>query len=180
MRQLRYNVAISLDGFIAPPDGSVSWIVGDPDIDFPALYASFDAFVLGRKTYEFMRTVAPNPLADVARDRLVVVSRTMVPREHPEVTVVREDVVGFLKGMKEREGRDIWLFGGGELAGPCFDAGLVDMVETAIMPVLLRNGQKMVMAGSGNVRLELESVKRMEKSGILMCKYKVLRESVGD
>ena len=51
-RRLRYQVAASLDGFIAGPKGEYDWIVMDPSIDFTALYKEFDTAVMGRKTYE--------------------------------------------------------------------------------------------------------------------------------
>ena len=51
-RRLRYQVAMSLDGFIAGPNGEYDWIVMDPSIDFRALYGEFDTAVMGRKTYE--------------------------------------------------------------------------------------------------------------------------------
>ncbi len=50
MRRLRYQVATSLDGYIAGPNGDFDWIVTDPDIDFAALFAQFDTAVMGRKT----------------------------------------------------------------------------------------------------------------------------------
>jgi RibD C-terminal domain len=52
MRRIRYSVAMSLDGFIAGPDGTADWIVMDPDIDFGALFAEFDTLLIGRKTFE--------------------------------------------------------------------------------------------------------------------------------
>ncbi len=51
-RRLRYQVAVSLDGFIADPNGGYDWIVMDPSIDFGALFKQFDTLVMGRKTYE--------------------------------------------------------------------------------------------------------------------------------
>ena len=63
MRRLRYNVACSLDGFIADPDGGYDWIVDDKGIDFDALYAQFDTFVMGRRTWEVMQAQGDaNPL----------------------------------------------------------------------------------------------------------------------
>ena len=50
-RRLRYQVAVSLDGFIAGPKGEYDWIVMDPSIDFGALFKEFDTAVMGRKTY---------------------------------------------------------------------------------------------------------------------------------
>ena len=51
-RRVRYQVAMSLDGYIAGPNGEYDWIVMDDDIDFNALFAQFDTFLLGRKTFE--------------------------------------------------------------------------------------------------------------------------------
>ena len=51
-RRLRYQVAASLDGFIADANGGYDWIVGDDRIDFKALYGEFDTAVMGRKTYD--------------------------------------------------------------------------------------------------------------------------------
>lgn len=53
-RRLRYQVAASLDGFIAGPNGEHDWIVMDPAIDFAALFEEFDTAVMGRKTYEVL------------------------------------------------------------------------------------------------------------------------------
>ena len=52
MRQLRYSVAASLDGYVAGPDGEFDWIVIDPEIDFAAMYAGFSGLVMGRRSYE--------------------------------------------------------------------------------------------------------------------------------
>src|SRR6266516_2166960 len=51
-RRLRYQVAVSLDGFIAGPNGEADWIVMDPSIDFGALLKEFDTALMGRKTHE--------------------------------------------------------------------------------------------------------------------------------
>lgn len=177
---IRYNVAISLDGFIASSDHTTSWIVEDSTIDFDALYSIFSTFVMGRRTYETMLSYGDNnPLRSKSQDEMIVISRTMKQEEYPNVTVVKDDVVGFVKALKsknEDEGRkDIWLFGGGRLAGLLMDAGLVDRVEVAVMPVLLGDGVMMI-DGSGwggtNMKLKTASVSKLD-SGIVMCVYDV-------
>ena len=55
MRKVAYGGAMSLDGFIAGPNGEYDWIVMDPDIDFAGMMARFDTFLIGRKTFEAMR-----------------------------------------------------------------------------------------------------------------------------
>jgi len=52
MRKIRYAVAMSVDGYIAGPNGEADWIGIDPEVDFAALWAQFDTLVMGRPTYE--------------------------------------------------------------------------------------------------------------------------------
>ena len=54
MRRIRYVVAMSLDGYIAGPNGEADWIIMDPEIDFQALFDQFDTFLMGRRTFEGM------------------------------------------------------------------------------------------------------------------------------
>ena len=178
MRSLVYNAAISLDGFIACSDGSASWIVDDDSIDFDALFASYDYFVMGRKTYQVMLSFGePSLLSKLPKEAVVVISRTMKQEEHPSVTVVSGDYLEYIRDLKTGEGKDIWLMGGAEIAGPCLETGLVDGIDMAIMPVVLGRGIKMFATSEDNDckswKLRIESVEKLEKSGILMTKYKV-------
>ena len=52
MRKIRYSCAMSLDGYIAGPNGEYDWIPMDPDFDFQAMAEEFDTYLLGRKTFE--------------------------------------------------------------------------------------------------------------------------------
>lgn len=171
MRRLRYNCAAALDGFIADAEGGYGWIVEDASIDFAALFAEFDSFVMGRKTFEVMLAQGDaNPLRG---KRVIVASRTLDPKAHPEVTVVRDDIAGHVAALKaEASQRDVWLFGGSELAGQLFEAGLVDRLEVAVMPVLLRQGIPLLPAGAAQ-RLALVSSRSLA-SGIQMLVYDVV------
>lgn len=175
MPQLRYNVATSLDGYIAAPDGSTEWIVEDSSIDFDALYNEFGFFVMGRKTYEIMQSLGGpgNPLAKRPKESVVVASRTMKQRDFPDITIIQEDVIDYIKGLKLGDGKDIWLMGGGTLAAQCLEADLVDVIEAAVMPVVLGNGIKMINNLSKNIRLCLLKSKTLG-SGIVMTQYAVI------
>ena len=168
MRRLRYQVASSLDGFIADEQGGYDWIVMDPDIDFGALFAQFDALIMGRGTYE---VAGGGP--GFGDQEIYVVSTTLDPEKHPEVTVISEDVAARVAELKQQPGKDIWLFGGGVLFRSLLEAGLVDRVELAIIPVLLGSGVPVLPGLSGIQRLRLADVRRYEKSGTMLLTYDV-------
>ena len=91
MRRLRYQVAVSLDGFIAGPNGEYDWIVSDPFIDFGALFKEFDTAVMGRKTYEQM--TAQGGDGGLTGIDVVVFSTTLAPKSTKGVRVDRKSVV---------------------------------------------------------------------------------------
>ena len=112
MRQLRYSVAASLDGYIAGPNGEFDWIVADPEIDFAAMYAGFSGLVMGRRSYEvFLATGGHDgpPLP------VYVYSRALPEGERDGVTFAR-DAVAHVRALKAAgDGKPLWLWGGGEL-----------------------------------------------------------------
>jgi len=167
MRRLRYNVAMSLDGFIADEDGGYDWIVQDPTIDFDALFAEFDTLLMGRKTYEVMARQEPGGFPGM---EVVVFSRTMAPEDHPGVRVVGDGAAEAVAEMKAAPGKDLWLFGGGVLFRTLLDAGLVDAIEVAVMPVLLSRGIPALPPGAPSPALELAG-HRVLPSGIVMLTY---------
>ena len=131
MRRLRYQVATSLDGYIAGPNGEFDWIVTDPDIDFAALFAQFDTAVMGRKT--FLATLQQGGSGAMPGLDVVVFSRTLRPADYPAVSIVNSDPAESVRSLKARPGKDIWLFGGGGLFRTLLEAGLVDTVEPAVV-----------------------------------------------
>ena len=180
MRTVRYNVAVSLDGFIAPPDESTSWIVDDNSVDIPALHSEFGAVVMGRKTYDTINTLAAddgfNPLRNRPKESVLVISRTLNPDEHTNVTIVKDNYIERIREIRQGEGKDIWIMGGGWLAAECLDAEVLDTIEAAIMPVVLRDGFKLLTEKRGRgseYTLKLRKAETLEKSGILMAYYDV-------
>ena len=173
MRRLRYQVATSLDGYIAGPNGEFDWIVMDPDIDFAALFAQFDTAVMGRKT--FLATQQQGEGGALRDLDVVVFSRTLRPSDYPGVSIVGGDPVEQVRSLKEKPGKDIWLFGGGELFRTLLAAGLVDTVEPAVVPVLLGEGIPMLPSPPARTRLLLRSHRLYPQSGIVLLEYAVGR-----
>jgi dihydrofolate reductase len=136
---------MSLDGFIAGPNGEIDWISPDPSIDFASIYAGFDAALLGRRTYELTQQPGAPPWPpgwDV-----YVVSRTLRSAANPAVRIIGAEVESVVRGLRASAGGDIWLFGGGDLAASLINMNLVDVIEVAIMPVILGAGVPFIASG---------------------------------
>ncbi|HEX6135596.1 MAG TPA: dihydrofolate reductase family protein [Longimicrobiales bacterium] len=170
MRRVRYQVACSLDGYIAGPNGEIDWITGAEDVDFGGLFAQFDTLLMGRRTYEQVA----GGTGGFGKMRIVVVSRTLRAEDHRGVEVVSRDVAARVAELKEGEGRDIWLFGGGGLFRTLLAAGQVDTIEPAIVPVVLGGGVPMYPSPFARARLRLTGHRVSEKGGLVLLEYTVL------
>ena len=174
MRLVRYNVAASLDGYVADPHGTFDWIPDDPTVDFAGLFARIDTVLLGRTSYEVALAMGgEKPWTD--QTRVFVFSTTLNPEAHPDVTVVRDHAVERVQALREEPGDgEIWLFGGGELFRTLLAGGQVDRVEVTIVPVLLGSGTPLLAPRAARTTLSLISGHQYP-SGMVGLTYDVLR-----
>lgn len=171
MRRVRYQVAVSLDGYIAGPKGEADWIIMDREIDFAAIFEQFDTFLMGRHTYEAARSMFAKPDKEV-----VVFSRTLRQQDCPGVTIVSKNEKEVVSSLRAKAGKDIWLFGGGSLFRSLLDAGQVDTVELAVIPVLLGEGIRMLPSPGRRTKLKLTG-HTIYKTGIVALVYDVVRST---
>ena len=169
MRKIVYSVAMSLDGYIAGPNGEADWIVMDPEIDFAGVMSRFDTIVMGRRTFEAAQKMGGG--GAMPGVTTIVVSRTLRQQDHPGLTIIHDGIHDELSRLKRGPGKDIWLFGGGILFRTLLDFGLVDTIEVAVIPVLLGGGMPFLPERSQRTKLKLISSKAYKATGTLLLAY---------
>lgn len=191
MRELVYYVATTLDGFIAREDGSFADFPWDDDFGgfllktFPETFPAqmrgeakrednrcFDAVVMGRKTYEVgvkLDVTSPYPTLDQ-----YVVTRSLDDSQSEDVELIHDDVVGRVRELKQQDGRDVWLCGGGEVASLLHDAGLIDRLIIKLNPIVFGSGVPLFARGHDAASLELSDTKVFD-SGHVVLWYRVVR-----
>ena len=172
MRKVVYGGAMSLDGFIAGPNGEYDWILMDPDIDFAGMMARFDTFLIGRKTFDAMRRMG-NAAPPTPGIRSIVCSRTLRPEECPGATLC-DDAERVVADLRRQPGKDIALFGGGELFRSLLAAGLVDEVSVSLVPVLLGGGIPLLPPPAARTKLKLRTHRLYEKTGTVGLEYDIV------
>jgi dihydrofolate reductase len=170
VRQLRYSVASSLDGYIAGPKGEFDWIVIDPEIDFEAMYAGFSGLVMGRRSYDVYVSTggAVGPGLPT-----YVYSRRLVEGERDGVTFSRDAVSHVQRLKKIGDKKPLWLWGGGKLFRELAQAGLVDGVDVAIIPVILGGGVPLAPAPAPRLSLKLRKQRLYTKTGTMFLEYDI-------
>ncbi len=164
---------MSLDGYIAGPRGESDWIVMDPEIDFAAMMSRFDAVLMGRKSFEAVQAQYGAAPATPGTQSIVI-SRTLRPADHPGVTIIASNLKERIDELRRRPGKDIWLFGGGELFRSMLEQKLVDAVEVAVVPVLLGGGFPLLPAPAERAKLKLIGQRTYKASGIVALEYAVV------
>jgi dihydrofolate reductase len=173
MRRIRYAVAASLDAFIAGPNGEADWILMDPEIDFDEIFSQFDTILVGRATFQAAGGGGPS-----FGMKTFVFSNSLRQSDYPKVNIVSGDPRELLTKLRQEPGKDIWLFGGGQLFRSLLQWGLVDSVEVAIIPVLLGAGIPLLPEIGQRTNLSLVG-QRIYKSGIVSLEYAVQSQPKG-
>lgn len=174
MRNLIFGGANSLDNYFARSDESVDWIRWSDEAAalMSGLWKRIDTILWGRKTYEF--AVRNGQKSGYPGKKNFVFSRTLSSVEG-SFTLVPQDAVSFVRDLKNQEGKEILLMGGGDLARSLFEAGLIDEIGFTIHPILLGSGIPLFHPMPRQIDLELKECKP-SKNGCVYLSYRVLGE----
>ncbi|MFC7546040.1 dihydrofolate reductase family protein [Plantactinospora sp. GCM10030261] len=187
MRDLVYYVASSLDGFIAGPEGEFdffpfegglkAYVTSTYPETLPTPYraavgldvpnARFDTAIMGRGTYEpGLREGFTSPYAHL---RQYVFSRTLPAAPDPEVTVLADDPLPFVRELKRQEGQDIWLCGGGTLAAELLPE--IDELCVKLNPVVVGAGIPLFTRSFEPWRFTITETRPFD-TGVVLLRYR--------
>ena len=176
--QLSVNTFVSIDGVMQGPGGAEEdttggfdrggWLIPHADADMGEVvdgwFAEADAILLGRTTYDLMhpywsQVTDPDNTVGIALNSLpkYVVSRSLDNAEWNSTTVLGEDFLDQVRGLKEQPGREIQVHGSWRLAQALHEADLVDVYRLLVFPVAVGTGKRLFDAGSTPATFTLES-----------------------
>lgn len=178
------HMAASLDGYIARADGRVDWMettdefehgeVLDPEY-VRTFLGSIDCYVMGSHTYLTALDFESQGLGWSYGDTPVfVLTSRELTRTRPTVQFHAGDLREFFDTRLKPTFRNIWVVGGGKLAGACLRAGLADEVRYSMLPVLIGNGIPFFDGLTNDVPLHLLETKAY-RNGVVALRYEVRR-----
>ncbi len=178
----QYYTATSLDGFIATEDDSIDWLfpLGDlNETNYASFIAEVGALAMGSRTYEWILRHADEVVASAgspwpySQPTWVFSSRSLPPIEGADIGMVRGDVRSVHAKMREAAGsKNIWIVGGGDLAGQFYDAGLLDEIIVQVGSVTLGRGKQLFPRRVTSPPLRLISARQIG-SGFAELTYEV-------
>jgi dihydrofolate reductase len=159
------HIAVSLDGRIARPDGAVDWLEGHPPdaFGFAPFYDGVDAILMGRGTYDVVRAMGDWPYAGKPA---VVVTRRPLDDAPAGVVARGGDIAAIAAEMEAGRHARIWVEGGGEIIRQMLAIGRLDVLEMAVIPVVLGTGIPLFPEGTPETALRLVSCAAREGGGL--------------
>ncbi len=174
MRKVTFGGANSLDNFIARKDDAVDWLLwGDEAASYmKEFWKTIDTVVMGRRTYEVALRLSKGGGGGYPGVKTYIFSRTLKKSRGKKVEIISTDAAEFVRDLKNKEGKDICVLGGGLLAKSLFEADLIDEIGFNIHPVLLGQGIPLFHEMNHQIDLELIDCKTF-KNGCVLVSYRV-------
>lgn len=172
MRKVILGLGISLDGYIARPDGAVDFLFMPKDYSMGPFFKTIDTALMGRKTYDVALKMGGGTFGGHMAH--YVFSRTLPPGERDGLIFTNESPAAVTGQLRLRRGKHIWLMGGGELVRDFLRADLVDELYIGVVPVLLGEGIPLFPSGFPQRNFALKKNETFSK-GLIALTYKRAR-----
>lgn len=179
-RKLLLFISMSLDGFIATNDDDLSWLSiveqEGEDYGYGEVMERTDTYIVGRKTYDVVRTLTGGDFPQATTHDCYVITREARDDE-PGVTFYDRDIGALIDEIRSRPGTDIYCDGGGQIVRMLMERNLIDEYIISVIPTMLGEGKRLFLGGVGPIGVRLESVREFD-SGLVQVRYTRLREDL--
>ncbi|MDI4643622.1 dihydrofolate reductase family protein [Cohnella hashimotonis] len=179
-RKIILDLAVTLDGFIEGKNGEVDWCIMDAEMGFDRFLNQIDTIFYGRKSYELWGQFTPDQESGEAekqfwelvhRKEKYVFSRTQKGTDHNAV-FINDNLLEEVDRIKNKPGKDIWLYGGASLITTFIRLGLVDEFRLSVHPVVLGEGKPLFVDVRQRLNLKLVDTKSFS-SGVVQLIYRL-------
>ncbi len=165
-------IAVSVDGYIARPNGDVDWLETEEPFDFGPFNASVDTVLMGHQTYKKSLTFSEDVFGD--KDYYVFTKNHLNTKDD-RVQFINADPKSFVKQLQQNPGLNIWLMGGGILNASFLNSGVVDELQLFYVPILLGEGIPLFQGNYPQTTLKMVHHKS-HAGGLMELKYQVLKK----
>jgi len=171
MRKIILSVAVSLDGYIEGPNGEYDWCFTDQDYGMSDFFKRIDSLFIGRKSYELTLTMGDDAMPGFPKLTEYVFSKTLAEVKHGAL-LINGDTETEVKRIKNKPGKDIWLFGGADLTRSLLNLALIDEIGLAVHPIILGGGKPLFSNIKNRIQLTLTHSKTYS-SGLVFLSYTI-------
>lgn len=173
MRKLILYISMSLDGFIATKDDDLSWLSSvekeGEDYGYSDFTKNVDTYIIGRKTYDVVRTLLNGDFPQAKQYKCYVISR-QDRKDENGVTFYNGKIEDLIHQIKSEEGKDIYCDGGGQIVKLLMEKNLIDEYIISVIPIVLGDGKGLFLGGTETIPLKAISSKQYD-TGLIQLRY---------
>ncbi|WP_028777485.1 dihydrofolate reductase family protein [Shimazuella kribbensis] len=182
-RKIVLDLAVTLDGFIEGKNGEVDWCIMDSEMGFIHFLNQIDTILYGRKSYDLWGQFTPEMEHNDTEKEIwelvhskekYVFSRTQKGTDN-RVIFINDNIPEEVNKLKNKPGKDIWLYGGASLITTFIHLGLVDEFRLSVHPVILGEGKPLFMDIKQRLNLKMVHTRKFA-SGVVQLIYQVNRK----
>ena len=173
MRKIVLFIAMSLDGYIADINGKVDWLAGqDSDVENADSYEDFvksvDTVIMGWTTYhQIVTELSPGQWVYDNLQSYVITHRNCTSKSN--VTFVSENPCTLVNGLRQKDGKDIWICGGARIVHQLMQNNLIDKYYISIIPTILGDGIRLFDVA--DKKIDLRFISSKSSNGIIELVY---------
>ncbi|MBS4208738.1 dihydrofolate reductase family protein [Bacillus sp. FJAT-50079] len=177
-RKIILDLAVTLDGFIEGSKGEVDWCILDSEMGFIDFLNQIDTILYGRKSYDLWGEYTPeNGDSGTEKDMWEIVhskekyvfSNTKKGIDNKAI-YINDNILEEVNKLKDKPGKDIWLYGGASLITTFINLGLVDEFRLSVHPVILGEGKPLFTDIKQRVNLKMVRSRKFS-SGVVQLIY---------